>query len=314
MKYSKYILKIKGLKTGDGTVSVVALRDILNTLIESSEKALRLAIEGTSTKKGQLPAWLKNSVDFTVTGLKKGSTTLQLLAPRLSGTAARELTQPDLWNIMPKPEDTALSILVRAVKDVERDNPESNFYDNNLLKNLLIFDNVIGSYAESIELLNAEKKKEKVVFDNEKLEKISSISFKIPEPQKVILSGYFNEIEHAEGKFRLRLENGDMITGEIEKELIDREKMRLLWGNLTTIRGTAEFKANKKIRFLKADYIKKFEENERILLTNFEVSDTLSLFGKPVRYKKKKNTVGELWGKWPGNETIEELLQELTNE
>ena len=42
----KYKLQIKGLKTAAGTISVQALKELLDLLIENAERGLRLAIQG----------------------------------------------------------------------------------------------------------------------------------------------------------------------------------------------------------------------------------------------------------------------------
>jgi len=83
----KYKLKIQGLRTPPGTISIRALKDLVDTVIESSERGLRLAVQGESVKRGPIPAWLARSLDFTVTGLKKGSTTVLLEVPELGDTA-----------------------------------------------------------------------------------------------------------------------------------------------------------------------------------------------------------------------------------
>ncbi len=81
MKTASYILKINGLQAPKGAISILALKELIDNLIDSSEKALRLSVEGTSSKKGQLPAWLKNSVNYAITSLRKGSTKILITAP-----------------------------------------------------------------------------------------------------------------------------------------------------------------------------------------------------------------------------------------
>ena len=79
----KYKLKLKGLKTPSGTISILALKDLVDTLVETAERGLRLAVQGESVKRGPVPGWLARSLDFTIIELKKGSTTLTLEAPAL---------------------------------------------------------------------------------------------------------------------------------------------------------------------------------------------------------------------------------------
>ncbi len=311
MKTANYILKINGLTVPRGTISILALKELIDILVESSEKALRLSVEGTSSKKGQLPAWLRNSVDYTITGLRKGSTKILISAPELIETAQEELMQPDLWNILPKQDDTALSILIRAANDAINKNNESSYLDSSLLSSLLSFDNFIGSYAKSFELFSENGRSEKIKIESKQIENIREFKKKIPEQQKVILSGLFNEIEHTEGKFRLKLNDGTTITGEIDREFIDKERMRSLWGKTATVRGIAEFKPNKYIRYIKADLIKQYEERESILLNNTSQEEPLLLFERVQPLKQLTNPLKELWGAWPGDESIEELLKEL---
>lgn len=93
----KYKLRIKGLKTADGTISVQALKDLLALLLENAERGLRLAIQGESVKRARKPSWLVKSLNLVVTGIEQGSTVLDLETPTLGDTAADEIKDQDLW-------------------------------------------------------------------------------------------------------------------------------------------------------------------------------------------------------------------------
>ena len=90
-----YKFKLKGLKTPDGTISIRALQLLVDTLTETCERGLRLAVQGESVKRGPIPGWLARSLDFTVTGIKKGSTTILVDAPPLGETAPDQIKQQD---------------------------------------------------------------------------------------------------------------------------------------------------------------------------------------------------------------------------
>jgi hypothetical protein len=94
----KYKLKLKGLKTPSGTISILALKDLVDTLVETAERGLRLAVQGESVKRGPVPGWLARSLDFTIIELKKGSTTLTLEAPALGETAEEQIRQQEAWH------------------------------------------------------------------------------------------------------------------------------------------------------------------------------------------------------------------------
>lgn len=72
-----YKFKLEGLRTRGGTISIRAMQLLIDTLTETSERGLRLAVQGESVKRGPIPGWLARSLDFTITGIKK-------VRPRLS--------------------------------------------------------------------------------------------------------------------------------------------------------------------------------------------------------------------------------------
>ncbi|MGD0856622.1 MAG: hypothetical protein ABSA18_12565, partial [Dehalococcoidia bacterium] len=117
MKVVKYSIHLTGLKSAEGTIPLQALREISDVLLLGTERVLRLSIEGASIKKGRLPAWLSDSLEFVITGIKKGSTTLEIEAPTLEETAPEQIKQQGLWFTAPKGTDTGLSVLSRCIKD-----------------------------------------------------------------------------------------------------------------------------------------------------------------------------------------------------
>jgi len=111
MKKVRYKVSIKGLSTPHGAISFNQLKAITGILSEGAERALRLAIEGQSIKKGPTPAWLSQSTDFILAGMNKGSTALVIDAPTLGEAAREQISQVDLWLTPPKASDTALTFL-----------------------------------------------------------------------------------------------------------------------------------------------------------------------------------------------------------
>src|ERR1041384_1584436 len=93
----KYKLRVKGLKTPDGTISLQALKELLDLLLENTERGLRLAIQGESVKRARKPTWLLKSLDMVVTGLEQGSTVLDIETPTLGETASELIQEQDLW-------------------------------------------------------------------------------------------------------------------------------------------------------------------------------------------------------------------------
>jgi len=312
MKTIKYKIKIKGLKTPSGTISILALKDLAGIFIENSERALRLAIEGNSLKKGKLPKWLKEAVDFNITSINKGSTVLSLEAPELAEVAAEQISQQNLWINLPEPNDTALTIWANSFNEATTEKYESELYDKGLLTSFISFKDFIKKYAQSIEIDSAyDKKIDRLKIDNIQLEKIQKLTASIPESRKIVLSGSIDVIEHFAGRFKLNLENGEKIQGAIDKEILDLEIMRNYWGKKVTVKGLADYKPNGKIRFIKADLIKLFEEREKLFQEYMAFEEPRDILYKVSRTQDEISPLKEIWGKWPGDETIEEILAAL---
>jgi hypothetical protein len=309
----KYRIKIQGLHTPAGTISILALKELINTLIETSERGLRLAIQGESVKSGPIPTWLARSLDFTVTGLRAGSTTLPLEAPLLGETASDLIQQQDLWYSKPKPEDTALTLLSRSIRDVATDNYESLAYDRGVLDGLLLFESFFKTHATRLVIQAVGRPSQSFQLDGETLENVRRLKAETPEPTAFVISGKFDLIQHSSRRFHLVLSNGQVIPGTIDPAILDVENMRDFWGKKVTIKGMVHFNPGRKVRLFEAQTIKFAEKGEEVFEKMPLAPQPLGLFGTDVRRFNAAPGLREIWGKWPGDETVEDLLAALTS-
>lgn len=312
MKTVKYKIKIKGLKTPSGIISMLALKELSQIFIESSEKALRLIVEGTSTKKGPIPGWIRSSLEFNITGIKKGSTIVEIEAPQLGETAKEKIAQLNLYSFVPEPNDTAITVWAKSYKDAVKEKYESEIVDRGLLSSMISFKDYLNKYADSIILDSPiDKEISNINVDIKNLRKVEKLTIATPEPKVLIVSGLVNVIEHISSRFTINLDNGEKIQGEIDKNYIDQEKMRNFWGKRVTMRGTAEFRPNGKIRFIRTDFIKEYEEKE-IVFKDYLIQQNPKLFIEEAKkLYSKSSPLKEIWNKWTGDETIEEILSDL---
>ena len=311
MKAMRYKIKIYGLKSPEGTMPMVALKEICSALMESSERALRLSIEGISLKRGTVPKWLKKSLQFTVTGITKGSTVLEIEAPTLEASAPEKVQQPDLWYTPPDPKDTALSLLSRSVLDATTEQMESDRYDRGVLESLLSFRPFLKDYAKEFDVDCASRKSDNFKINGPALDKISRIEAKTPEPRAIILSGLFTLIEHPSRRFQLTLEDGRKLLGTADPSHIDVEQMRALWGRKVTLKGMAAFKPSGVVHFIQAEMIKPFETGEELFLSRPQFKTPVELVKEVKRRGEIRGPLMEVWGKWPGEESIDEILISL---
>src|SRR6266567_1202230 len=307
----KYKLRIKGLKTADGTISVQALKDLLDLLLENAERALRLAIQGESVKRARKPSWLVKSLDLVVTGIEQGSTVLDIETPTLGDTAADEIKEQDLWYTRPRPEDTAFTLLSRSVKDTTSENLESDTYDAGVLDGLISFKPFLQQFAEEIDLESTDRPQEQFELSDKEIEKNERIKTRTPEPTAFVISGLFDLIQHSKKQFHLVLSNGQVILGTVDPEFLTIEDMRQWWGRKVTVKGTVHFRPSGRVRLIEAHVIKPMEAGEEIFERLPEPPTALELFDASAKREAAKSPLMEVWNKWPGDESIDEILAAL---
>lgn len=310
-KTLKYQIRLKGLDTPSGTIPLKALQEVCEILLSTAERGLRLAVEGSSVRPGRLPGWLTKSLDLTMTGIGKGSTIINIEAPYLGATAKEQIQQQDFWHVVPQTDDTAFSLLSKSVHDMTVGELESDFFDRGILESLSQFQPFLKTYADKIELHCRTRPKEHFKLGEAELEKIQKLKAKTPEPRAVMLSGEFDAIEHSRKRFHLVLSNGESVLGVIDPTYLGVEDMRQFWGKKATIKGIAHFRPSGRPRLIEAQIIKPMERGDAVFSTLPHVQTEASFVKEMKEAEMKRGWLKEVWGKWPGDEPIEELLAAL---
>lgn len=311
MANERYSIRLLGIKSPDGTIPLVALKEISEIILNGSERALRLSVEGASTKRGRIPEWLKRSLEFTVTGIRKGSTILEIEAPKLLESAPTQVQQQDLWYTRPNPEDTAISIFSKSVIEATSGNMESKYYDQGVLDSLLASKPLFDAYVDEVEITSQEKPQVSFNLKRDDLINISKLQKSMREPQAVIISGIFNLIEHAERRFQLVQEDGHKIFGRAESRLISDDDMKEFWGKKVTIRGMAYYSPSGKIRLIDGQVIKSFEPGEQVFERISDLDIPMVITQRVEMVEASRRPLMDIWGKWPGEESIDDILSAL---
>lgn len=311
MSSAHYQLRIKGLQEADGKISVRALTQLLTGITDCAERGLRLAIEGASVKSGRPPSWLEKAVNLTFAGVHSGSTILDIEAPTLGEVIGEELHQQDFWTKPPAITDTALTIFSRAVRDTTAEDVESEYYDSGVLRGLLVLKTFFKNEASSVELIAAERPDENVKVTMSEMEKAERLKVRTPDPQAFIVSGHLDAIKHTRKRFELVLPTGQSIPGRVDEEFITAEQLRDYWGKDVTIRGIVYFKPSRRIQLISAQLIKSQAAGDEVFSELPTVQSEAEFLNSTLQKTERKDWVKEIWNKWPGDESIEELLSEL---
>jgi hypothetical protein len=230
----------------------------------------------------------------------------------LGDTASEQIKQQDLWYSKPKPEDTALTLVGRSVNDAILGNLESLAYDKGVLDGLLSFETFFKTHGTRIVVQALGRSRENFVIDCETLDHARRLKADTPEPTAFVISGKFDLIQHSSRRFRLALSNSQVIPGTIDPTILSVEHMRDFWGKKVTIKGLVHFNPGRKVRLLEAQTIKLAEQGEEIFEKMPTAPKAMGLFESDVHKLNAAPGLEQVWDKWPGDESVEELLTALS--
>lgn len=303
-----YQLQLSGLPEDKGRIKAKRLLRVVQALIETAERATRLSATGEGKGRGSKPGWLNATVDFTITGLEKGSTVIGLEAPSFADTARNVFSQLDFWREQPSLDDTALDLAALAIEEAGTDSPEGNRFDSSVLEAILKFSRSGGTSGISYKLVPQGSARGKFTLNEDLCARVTEQIRNIPPPKAFIVTGMLDEIRHEGGRFRLLLEGNSYILGRLNTDFPDVEALRFLWGKPATVEGMVHFKVNGQPRLIEARKISPRLEGDHVFEQVPEVEQDIESFLRgPARAADPKN----LAGAWPGDESIEELLAEL---
>jgi hypothetical protein len=97
----------------------------------------------------------------------------------------------------------------------------------------------------------------------------------------------------------------------MDPSYVDFEKMRELWGKRVTIKGKAYYKPSGKLRNIEAHLIRPSEDGDEILERIPQKQKNFKFFEDFLAERNVSKSLKKIWGKWPGDESIDELLNAL---
>ena len=302
-----YQLQLSGLPENKGQIKAKKLLRVIEALIETAERATRLSVTGEGKARGSKPGWLNATVDFTITGLEKGSTVIGLRVPSFGDAVPDLFAQPDFWCEKPGPDDTALDLAALAIEEAGIDSPEGDRFDGSVLESILKFGRSGGTRGINYKLVPWGSARGNFTLNEDLYARVRQQIESIPHPKAFVVTGILEEIKHG-GRFRLLLEENSYILGRLNTDFLDVEALRTLRGRPTTVEGMVHFKVNGQPRLIEARKISPGLEGDCVFEKMPESEQKPeSFFKRPTRAADIDN----LAAAWPGDESVEELLAEL---
>ena len=134
----------------------------------------------------------------------------------------------------------------------------------------------------------------------------------LPESRAFMVTGVMDRIRHDDGRFRLRLVDGQTLAGRLDPEAVEIERLREFEGRPATVVGMVHFHPDGRPRLLVARRLRDPEEGD-VLLEDLPRGDVP---GEPaltpeLREKARKFDWNRLKGLWKIERSTEELLAQV---
>lgn len=282
-------------------MSVTALHDLLGVLLEACRGAVRLASERRSTAAADAaPTPAAPMIDFDLIGIEDGSTRLMLRAPPLAEV------QPAIASSSGGEDTTAFDLFLAGLRDAARGEPDSERYDVPLLDVYGKLGSLLALGFEDIEL-GADPP---CRLDAAAFRFIATLKRRVPAPRQVRVAGRVEPVPHDARAFTLRLADG-VVHGLVDSHAA-HEQLAASFGSQVVVSGLAVFRASGALLRLEARHVEPADERAAVWR---QMPRPLFEAAEPAhRYRLRQEPssgLASIVGKWPGDETDEEIAEIL---
>ncbi len=304
-----YEIRLAGAEQDDGKIDLLRLSQLALAISEIAKGALQIRLQGFSTERGRKPERISQALKIKLADLKQGSTILELECETFSETLQGQqgdVFKPGILDELPN--ETPMSLVIESFRQALDYKEEASELDKALLKKLKHFEKIFISDDEIVTMANRGSIPD-LRLKKKDFQKIQILEESIPESQEIIINGIVDELKYSKSRVAIATKEG-IVNGVLSDEL-EPENISKYWGKELTIAGTAHYLPSGKMSFL---YIEKL----------FEPSDADKYFSKPSKketveqqiLRKQKNLkngnyISDIIGQWPGDESIDEILNAL---
>lgn len=306
-----YQIKIKGASGEEGAISLERLGLLANSLQAIAKGALQIRLGGMSNWRGRTTMRLSQALEIRLKGLREGSTTLELECDTFNETLAGQ--QGDIFRpymLENLPSLTPMSLVIQSFHDALAEDGNEEFLDKPLLHELQNFKKVFLAKDETI-AFGKRGSTQELQLNKKKLNKIKTLEDQTPDPQSVIVKGLVETLKYTNSKVTIQMEEG-----RVDAYLPDTIKPATIgkhWGKELTIAGVAHYRPSGRIAFIQIERIFQPGKGDDYFSKKKTSETSEQQIKRQLGEQQFQNNLGELVGQWPGDESFEELLKQLTS-
>lgn len=309
MTIKKHHITLTDFPVNDGKISFNAIRQVAEMLQTVAGGSLRLVMEGISSKKGPKPKWLEESIDFQLTGIEKGSTRLIAEAPLLK----ESLHQPQIPLFGRSPETlqqyTGIDLALESFNQAFHQEQEDDLLDKHLLKEMKKYRALFQGNQGSLQI-TGHVSEEPTKINKQSFKNIQKLEEGTPSPRRARITGILDLMQYSKDLIQIQTEQG--ATHAILTNDIQFTDISTYFGQKVTLEGIANFKPSGNISAIEVHKIREAtDEDDWFTKKPAAIKEQLDIKELRAKQKFKGTNLDNVIGEWPGDESIEELLEML---
>lgn len=288
-----------------------AFGEILRVIPDAVRYSVRMAFEARSRATGKRPDWLAAASDIRFLDHSgEDQTVLHFESPRLGDVAKSLYAQREFWPTRPDPNDTGFDLLGDVVADIAAGNADSERFDRPLLQLLERFKSGLNKSFQRLEWTGTRYPVSKPsVITPAVIDAARRLSVETPRPEAIRIVGTLDMIRVSTNAFAIKLEGGDearavLTNGEVAN-LTDFLKRDVL------VLGKAVYRSSGNLLRIDAEEVVPAADRDRFFAAIPKSSRPRYDLRAVLREQQHKRGIAAVIGKWPGDETDEEIERAL---
>jgi hypothetical protein len=289
--------------------------DVLKAIPNALRYAIRMAFEGRSRAPGKRPEWLMAAADVRFVGHEgQDDTVLQFEVPQLGEAAAKIYDQGELWSTRPEPSDTAFDLLGDVIAEVGSRNEDSLKFDRPLLNQITRFRPLItGTLTEMAITGQRYTAGHAAVLTPAIIDIARSFSSEMPQPRRVRITGRLDMLRASTQAFGLILADGQEIPGVFVRG--DIGELAPFFRESVLVLGKAVYRPSGRLLRIDAEAVSLPTPQDQFFSHVPEPRRKKLDLRELHQAQSHKKGLAAIYGKWPGDESdeeVEEVLKELS--
>jgi len=283
-----------------------ALGHALTAIPVVVRRSVSMAFRGRSNVRGPRPRWLEAAADLRfIEHEGDDASILYFEAPTLGEAASELYQQQEFWPTRPDPGLTGLDLFGDVVRDVAAHHEDSDRFDKSLLGKLVNFKNVLNGTFDEVRLDTTRPDRTAAVISPQVIETAQEFQATTPLPQRVRVVGALDMVRASTQSFALRLDDGQEVRGVLGSGSIVDTAAHL--NRRVLVLGQAVYRTSGRLLRIDADEIRA-ADGEPSLWSRIPPPRTRRFDPSSLRVPQgPRSGVSAILGRWPGDETDEEI-------